>query len=303
MPLITTNVDALPEAFRFIVRLLIQKKEAIHKEEIKNLISPSGLVEVMSDQKQGPSSAGQLIVERSLDQLVRAGVVEENGDHCQLTPSVSDHFAKWEDVTAADFSEFLFREVISRTKSKDFNEGDQANLASAFAFLLHVPNPLEPKDFDSYILQKQPEILGKEANDWPIVNREQCIALITWGKYFKVCTQGFTGASSFFIEPSAAFEKPISEVLETEMPIPDFLDKLGKAVSFTDRGEIGKAAGRDWKRKSRHLSPGLALALKVLHLQKKIELKTNAGDAALYRFEIEEGKDETFSHIAPGGKS
>ena len=108
--------DVLPEAMRFIVRLLLQAEEPVLQAEVVRRISPAGLAEVTSgtplDEKPKLGPAGRYIVEATLTAMRGAGLVEVSGSDREigLTPLVSEHFSKWEEVDAETFAQFLLEQ-------------------------------------------------------------------------------------------------------------------------------------------------------------------------------------------------
>ncbi len=312
--------DVLPEAMRFIVRLLLQAEEPVPQAEVVRRISPEGLAEVTSgtplDDKPKFSLAGRIVVEATLAAMQGAGLVEVSGSEREvgLTPLVSEHFSKWEEVDAESFAQFLLEQVVA-VASDVFEGSDEAktggaeDLAHSISLLLQMPNPMDPiSGFESgggktlQAFQGEQFGLNPKKAGWLVPNNEQYLNVARWVSYL-----GFgyaDGTRGLLIEPSAVLKEPVQNVLgKTDMPLERFLEGLGSQIPITDRGAVASAVVNRLKNPQAkdQLSPGLAFGLRVLHEQKVIKLGRKA-DAASFGFPVRDGSEERYTHVALGGK-
>jgi len=312
--------DVLPEAMRFIVRLLLQAEGPVPHAEVVSRISPTGLVEVTSgtplDDKPKWSPAGRIVVEATLAAMQGAGLVEVSGSEREvgLTPLVSEHFSKWEKVDAESFAQFLLEQVVA-VASDVFEASDGAktggaeDLAHSISLLLQMPNPMDPiSGFESgggktlQTFQGEQFGLNPKKAGWLIPNNEQYLNVSRWVSYL-----GFgyvDGSRGLLIEPSAVLKEPVQNVLgKTDMPLERLLEALGSQIPITDRGAVASAVINRLKNPlaKDQLSPGLAFGLRVLHEQKVIKLGHKA-DAASFGFPVRDGSEERYTHVASGGK-
>jgi len=313
--------DVLPEAMRFIVRLLLQAEEPVPHAEVVRRISPAGLAEVTSgtplDEKPKLGTAGRIVVEATLTAMRGAGLVEVSGSDREigLTPLVSEHFSKWEEADAETFAQFLLEQVVA-VASDVFEGSDEAktggaeDLAHSISLLLQIPNPMDPiSGFESgggktlQAFQGEQFGLNPKKAGWLVPNNEQYLNVARWVSYL-----GFgyvDGSRGLLIEPSAVLKEPVQNVLgKTDMPLERFLEGLGSQIPITDRGAVASAVVNrlNTPQPKDQLSPGLAFGLCVLHKQKVIDL-TSQADAASFGFPLREGSKERYTHIALGGKS
>ena len=312
--------DVLPEAMRFIVRLLLQAEEPVPQAEVVRRISPEGLAEVTSgtplDDKPKFSLAGRIVVEATLAAMQGAGLVEVSGSDrgIGLTPLVSEHFSKWEEVDAESFAQFLLEQVVA-VASDVFEGSDEAktggaeDLAHSISLLLRMPNPMDPiSGFESgggktlQAFQGEQFGLNPKKAGWFVPNSEQYLNVARWVSYLGF---GYSdGRRGLLIEPSAVLKEPVQNVLgKTDMPLEKFLEGLGSQIPITDRGAVASAVVNRLKNPQAkdQLSPGLAFGLCVLHEQKVIKLGHKA-DAASFGFPVRDGSEERYTHVASGGK-
>lgn len=314
--------DVLPEAMRFIVRLLLQAEEPVPQAEVVRRISPAGLAEVTSgtplDEKPKLGEAGRIVVEATLAAMQGAGLVEVSGSEREvgLTPLVSEHFSKWEKVDAESFAQFLLEQVVAVAsdvfEASDEDEakaGGAEDLAHTISLLLQMPNPMDPiSGFESgggktlQTFQGEQFGLNPKKAGWLIPNNEQYLNVSRWVSYL-----GFgyvDGSRGLLIEPSAVLKEPVQNVLgKTDMPLERLLEALGSQIPITDRGAVASAVINRLKNPlaKDQLSPGLAFGLRVLHEQKVIKLGHKA-DAASFGFPVRDGSEERYTHVASGGK-
>jgi|ETNmetMinimDraft_8_1059916.scaffolds.fasta_scaffold81922_1 hypothetical protein len=314
--------DVLPEAMRFIVRLLLQAEEPVLQAEVVRRISPAGLAEVTSgtplDEKPKLGPAGRYIVEATLTAMRGAGLVEVSGSDREigLTPLVSEHFSKWEEVDAETFAQFLLEQVVAVAsdvfEGSDEDEaktGGAEDLAHTISLLLQMPNPMDPiSGFESgggktlQAFQGEQFGLNPKKAGWFVPNSEQYLNVARWVSYLGFGY--FDGSRGLLIEPSAVLKEPVQNVLgKTDMPLEHFLGGLGSQIPITDRGAVASAVVNRLKnpQPKDQLSPGLAFGLRVLHEQKVIKLDSQA-DATSFGFPLREGSKERYTHIALGGK-
>ncbi len=310
--------DVLPEAMRFIVRLLLQAEEPVPQAEVVRRISPAGLAEVTSgtplDEKPKLGEAGRIVVEATLAAMQGAGLVEVSGSEREvgLTPLVSEHFAKWEEVDAESFAQFLLEQVVA-VASDVFEGSDEAktggaeDLAHTISLLLQMPNPMDPiSGFESgggktlQTFQGEQFGLNPKKAGWLVPNNEQYLNVARWVSYL-----GFgyvDGSRGLLIEPSAVLKEPVQNVLgKTDMPLEKFLEGLGSQIPVTDRGAIASAVTKRLTvpRPEDQLSPGLAFGLRVLEEQKVIQL-IKKSDIQSFDFPLRDGSEMRYTHVALG---
>ena len=314
--------DVLPEAMRFIVRLLLQAGGPVPQAEVVRRISPAGLAEVTSgtplDENPKLGEAGRIVVEATLAAMQGAGLVEVSGSEREvgLTPLVSEHFSKWEKVDAESFAQFLLEQVVAVAsdvfEASDEDEakaGGAEDLAHTISLLLQMPNPMDPiSGFESgggktlQAFQGEQFGLNPKKAGWLVPNPEQYLNVARWVSYL-----GFgyvDGDRGLLMEPSAVLKEPVQNVLgKTDMPLERLLEALGSQIPITDRGAVASAVINRLKNPlaKDQLSPGLAFGLCVLHEQKVIKLGHKA-DAASFGFPVRDGSEERYTHVASGGK-
>ena len=313
--------DVLPEAMRFIVRLLLQAEEPVPQAEVVSRISPDGLVEVTSgtplDEKSKLGTAGKIVVEATLAAMRGAGLVEDSGSKREigLTPLVLKHFPKWEQVDAEAFAQFLLEQVVA-VASDVFEGSDEAktggaeDLAHTISLLLQMPNPMDPisgfeSDGGKTLQAFQREQFGATRKNagWFVPNSEQYLNVARWVSYL-----GFgyvDGSRGLLIEPSAVLKEPVQSILgKADMPLPKFLEGLGGQIPVTDGGAIDTAVTKRLAvpRSKDQLSPGLAFGLRVLQEQKVIQLIVKADSRSL-DFPLLVGSEKRYTHVALGGKA
>jgi hypothetical protein len=313
--------DVLPEAMRFIVRLLLQAEEPVPQAEVVRRISPAGLAEATSgtplDEKPKLGTAGKIVVEATLTAMRGAGLVKVSGSDRQigLTPRVLEHFSKWEEVDAESFAQFLLEQVVA-VASDVFEVSDEAktggaeDLAHTIALLLQMPNPMDPiSGFESdggktlQAFQREQFGANPKKAGWFVPNSEQYLNVARWVSYL-----GFgyvDGSRGLLIEPSAVLKEPVQNVLgNTDMPLKQFLEGLGSQIQVTDGGVIASAVTNrlSCPRSEDQLSPGLAFGLSVLQEQKVIQL-IGKSDVQSFDFPLRDESEMRYTHVALGGKA
>ena len=313
--------DVLPEAMRFIVRLLLQAEEPVPQAEVLCRISPAGLAEVTSgtplDEKPKLGTAGKIVVEATLTAMRGAGLVEVSGSEREidLTPLVLEHFSKWEEVDAESFARFLLEQVVA-VASHEFEVSDEAktggaeDLAHTISLLLQMPNPMDPiSGFESgggktlQAFQGEQFGLNPKKAGWFVPNSEQYLNVARWVSYLGFGY--FDGSRGLLVEPSAVLKEPVQNVLgNTDMPLEQFLEGLGSQIQVTDGGAIASAVTNRLKvpRPEDQLSPGLAFGLSVLQEQKVIQLISKS-DVQSFDFPLRDGSEMRYTHVALGGKA
>ena len=314
--------DVLPEAMRFIVRLLLQAEEPVPQAEVLCRISPAGLAEVTSgtplDEKPKLGTAGKIVVEATLTAMRGAGlvkVVSGSEREIGLTPLVLEHFSKWKEVDAETFAQFLLKQVVA-VASDVFEGSDEAktggaeDLAHTISLLLQMPNPMDPiSGFESgggktlQAFQREQFGATRKKAGWFVPNSEQYLNVARWVSYLGFGY--FDGSRGLLVEPSAVLKEPVQNVLgKTDMPLKHFMEGLGSQISITDRGAIASAVTNRLKvpRPEDQLSPGLAFGLSVLQEQKVIQLISKS-DVQSFDFPLRDGSEMRYTHVALGGKA
>jgi hypothetical protein len=314
MPFLTSP-DVLPEAMRFIVRVLLRSEDPIPQSDLLRLIAPAGLVEAVngtgpdSDDKFSPT--GQIIADKTLAEMRGAGIVDQatTGTRAVTASSiVTDAFPSWDAVHADVFADFLRTAVVAAASDVlDEDAGGGAeDLAHAIALLFLMPGPLTPiaafeEGKGKSLAEFQTRHLGDDIAKWVVRGPVRYPQLVRWASYLGYARLDNKGR--LLIDPSVALHGPVSAIVQDEMDLPTFIDRLGIAVPPTDRGRIGSAVreklSADQTRNG--LSPGVALGLVTLHHQGVIKL-TDQDDAESLSFPVVESEILDYTHIAPGPK-
>jgi hypothetical protein len=312
MPLLQSP-DILPEAMRFILRVVLASEEPVPVEEARRLVAPATLGWTLVESRDEPDSkankAGRLIFEKSLEGLRGLGVVtQERGRDRAISAEnrIRERFPKWQQLTASAFSEFFLDEVLfgPRSSVKSGQSGGGDDLGEVLAFSLFATQPL--RGFATFSGDKgrrfqdaQRELLGPDRGNWLVLNEERYRGMVRWLTYLGI-------ARSFdnfmLIEPSSCLRRHVAAIVTQEMPLDGLLDRLGEHLPFTDRGAFGlRVRGLlSGGPPDGELSPGLALGLTTLQESGFIRL-VNRDDASNLGFRIDPDAVNRYSHIAPGG--
>lgn len=311
--------DVLPEAMRFIARAVMLSDNALLEDELSRMVAPLGLVEAMGGeglQSDEPidntgrfKAGGRTIVRASLAAMRGSGIVEAStrgSRSVSLAPSFCENFSSWKAISAEAFANFVRVEVLGRTstyRDSDEETGGAEDLASAISLILSMPRPLRPIGTFEHgdgktLFDYQTDQFGSDIAAWVVRNRERYNPLIRWATYlgFGRLIQG-----GLLVDPSVALRSLTGSVVDREMPLAEFLQRLATVMPLSDGGLIGQAVRSRLADAPdpRELSPGLALGLLVLHARKHIRLSPQS-DAESLAFPVNTERDIRFSHIAPG---
>lgn len=302
--------DVLPEAMRFLVRATLAAGGSIDQDELMRLVAPSGLVEATGaggarsggDSKTG----GRTIAEKSLAELRATGLIEQESSGSRavsLGPALRSRFATWPDVTADAFAAFMLENPLAvADEGGDIETSSGASdLQAALALLLLMPEPLRPitgfeaegKSFAEF----QRRHLGNEQSEWYVRNPDRYPSFLRWTAYL-----GFTRTvpTGTVVEPSHALLRILPRILDGDIPMAMFVQRLGEIMPYSDGGPIGIRVNTLVAPVSGSLSPGLALGLRRLEHEGAVDLSLRS-DAESFGAGVTEDDLSRYSHIAPGG--
>lgn len=305
--------DAIPEAMRFMVRAIAAHPVGLAEDELLRLVSPQGLTEAASGEPIGrdsaakPKTGGRTIAVASLAALRGAGLLDrpQTGDRSiRIGPALSGRVDRWENMTAPAFAEVVRDTVLA---AADDLSGDDAvsgaeDLAWAIALLLSVPDPLDPLvPFESAgktLRNYQTEHFGDDNADWVVRNNERYVSLLRWITYLGF---GQVWKKGLVVDPAPALEALAIPLLDQEMLVNEFVERIAGAMPYTDRGSIGTALRTRLSPPpaAGELSPGLAWGLRVLHVRGLVQLSPKS-DAESMAFPFDPKQPHRYSHIAPG---
>ena len=132
MPVLTSP-DVLPEAMRYITRVLLAQGGTTPKSELHRIIAPSGLQGAFqgSEQSEPGNKPGQIIVTNTLTAMASIGLVTYGrGDDADVTlvEEFADRLPKWDRLDDAAFASFFAQEAIDdrnlETESEDNRDAD-----------------------------------------------------------------------------------------------------------------------------------------------------------------------------------
>lgn len=278
--------DVLPEAMRFLVRVMLATKGHVTREEAVALVAPAGLAYSLAEMGQvaeegedeSPSSAdggsaGRVIAEASFTTLQQLGMVSSQGEAFELHESLRPMWRKVDDVTAPSFVQQLSRFVLEepgRTIADD--------LLRACGLLFAATDPFMPFDgFDEAnslrpFQQHQASVLGADLpqSEWPVGNKERWQSLRRIAPYLGWCEPVVLGTRAFQLLPNCSRAlRPVIQALEPQiLPGAQFVSLCAQTLPFLDTGtfafEVEEAAGS--------LSGGLSLTLLALEHARLITL-------------------------------
>lgn len=278
--------DVLPEAMRFLVRVVVATKEHVTREEAVALVAPAGLASSLGEagqanedsEDEGPTpvdggTAGRVIAEASLTALMQLGMLFDRGESIELHESLRSVWRKVDDVTAQSFAQQLSRFVLDEP-----GRTVAADLLRACGLLFAAKDPFVPFDgFDEAstlrpFQQHQSSILGADLpqSEWPVGNKERWQSLKRIAPYLGWCEPVVLGARGFHLLPNCRKAlAPVVLALEPQvLPGAQFIALCARALPFLDTGAFSyrddDVAGT--------LSGGLSLTLLALEHAKIITL-------------------------------
>lgn len=308
--------DVLPEPMRLIVRCLMGLKKPIPQDELVRLIAPNGLSEALASATwtgvpEAKGQAGKLIVELSLAEMRKAGLVEI-GPTKQDTPvslgdAITSAFPNARAVRADSFSAFLRESVLpGRCQSMGESGPDDstaADLGIVLALALWVDDPLTPLDgFDAKsertLKAIQSHQLGGNRSDWFLTNNEQYQPFIAWSIYLGFAVS--EGGGQIMVDPTEALQHALAGILEDDEPIGAVLERLGETLPSTDRGIWGRRVASSLEiDPTATVSPGVALGLARLEHSGAISM-TNKSDAESLALPVDPRRQRRISHVSRG---
>ena len=203
MPVLTSP-DVLPEAMRYITKVLLAQGGTAPKSELHRLISPSGLQGAFkgSERFEPGNAAANCRDTQTLTAMASIGLVAygrgEDAD-VTLVEEFADRLPKWDRLDGAAFASFFANEAIDdrnlETEGEDKRDADgsergdgAADLVHALAMLMWMPDPLDPLGFEAGADRKslqdfQMKTLGPDSDDWLLRNRERFPNFVRWATY------------------------------------------------------------------------------------------------------------------------
>jgi hypothetical protein len=303
--------DAVPEAMRFLVRaILAHPRDECSREELLALVAPEGLVEAMSsigtqlnvediDEGEDPRTGGRTIAERSLDALLRLGLVVQEDGVLRLGEKMRPLWRTATQVTAPSFARVIRRALFDQADPESIGESGVNDLSFGYALLFSAPSPLEPFDgFDRTaasrrFVEYQRVVCGQDSSAWPIGNNER------WGPFRRfVLYLGLAQAVGPFgivADASVALREGLSGTPMGRTDIGSFVQRCADVLPVSDGGKLHYQPPL---RDPAHLSSGLSLTLMQLKAERLIDL-TRVGDAATRSVCLGEAPDlqVSFSHV------
>jgi len=287
MPLLTPP-DILPEAMRFLVRALLSVRSEVAREELIDLIAPSGLVEAMkslgagldspTDGESDLKTGGAVIADKSLLALGTLGIVQASGRNIRLA-AIPDDWLKPTDVDARSFAAHL-RKRIFASVSLDATIGDSGgvmDLAHGLAALHVADNPLWP--FTSFETDKtgkgrafmdyQHSLFGNDRSNWPVPNKEQWLPFRRWATYLGLASPTHKG---LLPDCSVALTQELNDLPAGNYEIEQFTAECSRRIPTLDGGLLHFS---DLTPESTHtpaLSPGLSISLIQLEAEGLVTL-------------------------------
>ena len=316
MPVLTSP-DVLPEAMRYITKVLLAQGGTTPKSELHRIIAPSGLQGAFqgSEQSEPGNKPGQIIVTNTLTAMASIGLVTYGrGDDADVTlvEEFADRLPKWDRLDDAAFASFFAQEAIDdrnlETESEDNRDADgsergdgAADLVHALAMLMWMPDPLDPLVFEAGPGRKslqdfQTKTLGPDIDDWLLRNRERFPNFGRWVTYLGFGRLDPGGA--LVADASRGMASFVTEAVGNGGPVAECIDRLGTLLPFTDRGPIGMAVREIVQPKypPTDLSPGLSMAWMILARQGLITLALK-DDASSLGFRIGPEQTVRYSHV------
>ena len=316
MPVLTSP-DVLPEAMRYITKVLLAQGGTAPKSELHRLISPSGLQGAFkgSERFEPGNAAGQLIVTQTLTAMASIGLVAygrgEDAD-VTLVEEFADRLPKWDRLDGAAFASFFANEAIDdrnlETEGEDKRDADgsergdgAADLVHALAMLMWMPDPLDPLGFEAGADRKslqdfQMKTLGPDSDDWLLRNRERFPNFVRWATYLGFARLDQKG--DLVTDASRGMAPFITEAVGNGGPIVECIDRLGTLLPFTDGGSVGVAVRElvQPKYPPADLSPGVSMAWMLCQGQGLITLSLK-DDASSLGFRIGSEQTVRYSHV------
>jgi len=281
--------DILPEAMRFLVRVLLAAREReLDRHELINLVAPPGLTEAMKSVAggdTGPTAAdpddlhtgGTIIATRSLDGLRTLGLVEQSGDRVKLA-GVMANWKTPSDASPDSMCQVLLDTVIQMGAS-DASRGVE-DLIQALVLLYTAEQPLRPFDtFESAteasrgrsFASRQAKVLGEERIDnWPVPNRQQWLPFRRWASYLGLARP--VGTTGLIPDASEALLRRLPSMTPGDYAVRDFITRCASAVPILDGGELQTGHDPHYEGDHAVLSGGLSVSLLQLEADGYVKL-------------------------------
>jgi hypothetical protein len=269
--------DILPEAMRFLVRVLLAfREQELDRSELISLVAPRGLTEAMDSVAVGDANlssadpddlrtGGSIIAGASLDGLRTLGLVEQNGNRIKLAGAA----ARWKAPSDAspDGMCRVLLDAIIQIGDSDVSRGI-GDLIQALVLLHTAEQPLRPFDtFESGagatgrgFADRQAEALGPVRKDiWPVPNQEQWQPLRRWASYLGLARS--VGTAGVIPDASEALIRRLPAITPGGYDVRDFVGRCASAVPILDGGKL--QTGHDPLYEGDHavLSGGLSISL------------------------------------------
>ena len=280
MPLLNPP-DVLPEAMRFLLRALFANPSArCSREDLVTLVAPEGLAEAMASIGAGADvegasegedvrTGGRTIADRSLDALVRLGLVSVEDQLVEATPLAVTSWRAPGDITAQRFA-IAARKALFATAlaNADPSESGVADLTEGAALLVSAPDPLQFFDgFDQRTSKRrfvdyQRHRCGDTQSGWPVGNRERWVAFRRLVVYLGLGRP--VGSSGLLADASAALADDLGHLAPDRLDVGAFVERCATALPILDGGSL---QAEDEERPAKDISPGLSLTLRQLEAQ------------------------------------
>ena len=227
--------DILPEAMRFLVRVLFALNEPeVDRAELVALVAPPGLTEAMKsvgsdaadtpdDESDDLRTGGTVIATASLDALRMFGVVEQRDNQVTLSSTVMRHWKSPTDVTPGSLCQFLL-DTVMQMADPDATPGESHGVMDFVhaLVLLHVAGqPLRP--FDRFepapgassrvgrsFMNMQLETLGSDRKAWPVQNNVRWLSFRRWASYLGLARP--VGIAGLIPDASAALARRLPDI-------------------------------------------------------------------------------------------
>ncbi|HEX7303983.1 protein DpdG [Lentzea sp.] len=320
-----TPPDILPEAMRFLVRGLLTLKEGeADRDELIDLVAPSGLVEAMrplgtevaldeADEevpgKAGqPRAGGNLIANHSLDALRMLGLVEQDSGRIRVADAVACHWSRPADVAPRAFRDFLLDNIfaIEEGESVPKRLDDTADLLRALEILYTTENPLWPCDrFEAAkgsvrgqrsFRETQIAVLGPDQDKWPVRNATRWTAFRRWAAYLGLARQ--VGSTGIIADASQALAVRLSGLPSGSFDIADFVSRCAEALPLLDGGVLQSRHDRERTGAAEVMSPALSTSMAQLEAEEMVTLdKRSDTGVRILRLRADRSRDRLVTTV------
>lgn len=313
MPLLNPP-DILPEAMRFLVRVLVSASgRQMPREDLLALVAPTGLVEAM-DALGGDAgelfgddadfrTGGAKIARASLTALRTLELVDLTGETVFLSDS-NMHWKSYGDVTANSFAHSLLTAFLARaTSSEQIEGGPVGDLRYALNVLYAADDPLWP--FVSFepsrdqqrrpFSAEQQDKLG-ERSSWAIPNKEQYTTFTRMAPYLGLARA--VGSGGLIADASIALQMLLPRGTQGDQGVAEFVATCARALPLLDGGALHSIYEAEESGGHAVLSPAMSLTLLQLEADGVVKLK-RLSDVGLrtIRTSSSGDHDQAVSHV------